>query len=582
MERRRASRVLIAVSFALAALLTVLAVVQYRWATRVAEADVQRTKAHLDSAAALFARDFNLRLSETYVYLQNQGAQALDAGKPLQGAPRMAGDIYLAAAKAGEPVHLKKLQADGTFAESVDADVQALAQRLGRNSGSACSSEFLEDLPALVAPVGFNLGPPPVRPSDAKRGTAFAVTYSSLSNRCLIARFNREYLRDALFPELIRRTFGATFAADYDYAVVRRTDPSGPTVYGTVPRYAEVKQPLATLRMDDLLMYQARPPSPPGPAGDGRQQKVVIRGLFQQNNVVFGPRLQNAEFSMTGFWELEVSRKGGSLASAAESWRRQNVLLSIGVEAALLAAVAFLLLSTRRIQKLADQKMQFVAGVSHELRTPVSAISMLSRNQADGLVATPEQVKQYGTLIHQESQRLNEMVEQTLEFAGIQSGRRKPALREVGLRQVIADAVESRREELARAGFDVEVEIEPDLPAVRGDPQWLETAIGNLLSNAEKYANGRRWIRITAGYSQDHREVLVSVEDHGIGIDAADFEVIFEPFGRGRRAMDAQIPGTGIGLSLVRSTAEAHHGRVTFISEPDRGSTFTLHLPATP
>ncbi len=71
----------------------------------------------------------------------------------------------------------------------------------------------------------------------------------------------------------------------------------------------------------------------------------------------------------------------------------------------------------------------------------------------------------------------------------------------------------------------------------------------------------------------------ISVQDRGAGIDPADRDEIFEPFCRGRAAADTQIPGSGLGLSLVRSAAEAHHGSVTLVSEPGRGSTFTLHLP---
>jgi signal transduction histidine kinase len=258
----------------------------------------------------------------------------------------------------------------------------------------------------------------------------------------------------------------------------------------------------------------------------------------------------------------------------------QNVLVSAGVELALVAASAFLMLSTRRMQRLADQKMQFVAGVSHELRTPVSSIAVLSRNQADGLVTGPDQVRQYGELIYQQSRRLGDMVEQTLALSGIQSGRRQPAFCSVDIRALVEEAVAVRREALARAGFDLEVDFQESLPAVHGDPRLLSTAVANLLSNAEKYANGSRWIRVAAESDPDGKEVRIHVEDHGSGIDAADRSHIFEPFYRGGGAVEAQVPGSGIGLSLVRATAEAHQGSVTFVTEPGRGSKFTLHLPA--
>jgi signal transduction histidine kinase len=84
---------------------------------------------------------------------------------------------------------------------------------------------------------------------------------------------------------------------------------------------------------------------------------------------------------------------------------------------------------------------------------------------------------------------------------------------------------------------------------------------------------------VSTGYAAPEKEVRISVEDRGAGIDAADQAEIFEPFSRGRAAVEAQIPGSGLGLSLVRSAAEAHRGSVTLVSEPGRGSTFTMHLP---
>lgn len=112
-----------------------------------------------------------------------------------------------------------------------------------------------------------------------------------------------------------------------------------------------------------------------------------------------------------------------------------------------------------------------------------------------------------------------------------------------------------------------------------GDAELLRTAFDNLLTNAQKYAHSGRWIRVSAVYSAPEKEVRIEVEDRGAGIEPADQAEIFEPFSRGRAAMDAQIPGSGLGLSLVRSAAEAHLGSVTLVSEPGRGSSFTMHLP---
>ena len=164
-------------------------------------------------------------------------------------------------------------------------------------------------------------------------------------------------------------------------------------------------------------------------------------------------------------------------------------------------------------------------------------------------------------------------------LTGIASGLRRPARDAVDLRSLIEEAVDARRAQLAQAGIEVELALAPDLPQIQGDPQWLRTALDNLLSNAQKHGGGGRWMRVTAGLDAARKEAQVSVEDRGAGIDLADQAELFEPFTRGRAAIEAQIPGSGLGLSLVRSAAEAHHGSVTLVSEPGRGATFTLHLP---
>jgi signal transduction histidine kinase len=581
MDRSRSSRALIAVSCALAVLLGVMAVQQYRWATRVAEADAQRTQANLESAASLFTRAFDLQMGQLYSYLQNQGSDAVDGRKPLENPPRLLKDVFHLSSAPGGAQKIERLERDGTLTAAAPADpaVALLAKHLATGPPGACASNLLGDVPALVAPLRFQMRIPlPGIPPSPGAGRV-EIRAIAGPNRCLVGRLDEDYLRQSVIPEMIQRYFGES-AAQYDFAVVRR-DGNGTPVYGSARAAADVKRSFFALRLEDLI---PRPEPAAGPREaskkaptDVMQHRVMIQSLHT-GAVAFTAR-NRRDLPLTGYWELQVARKGGPISSAVVAWRRQNVLLSLSVEALLLVAIGFLVISTRRMQKLAEQKMQFVAGVSHELRTPVSAIAMLSRNQADGLVSDPEQVQQYGALILQQSQRLGQMVEQALQYAGIQSGLRAPSMQNVDLRRVIEDTVAASRERLDHDGFVVETEIEEGLPPVRGDSQWLAAAIGNLLSNAEKYANGRRWIRISARRAAGSGEVQVTVEDRGIGIDPADFDQIFEPFCRGRRAVEAQIPGTGIGLSLVRDLAAAHRGRVTFTSEPDRGSAFTLHLP---
>ena len=119
-----------------------------------------------------------------------------------------------------------------------------------------------------------------------------------------------------------------------------------------------------------------------------------------------------------------MKHPSGSLEAAVNAARRRNLIVSSSILAVLGVSVGLLVLSTRRAQELARQQMEFVAAVSHELRTPLAVIRSAAENLADGVVNDEAQIRKYGELVRNEGRRLTEMVEQILEFAGIQSGQR--------------------------------------------------------------------------------------------------------------------------------------------------------------
>ena len=307
---------------------------------------------------------------------------------------------------------------------------------------------------------------------------------------------------------------------------------------------------------------------------------VVSRGysvnLFSGIRPRAGGRL-NAEDSKQ--WRLIVKHPGGSLAGVIASSRLRSLGIAFGTLLLLAVSVALIIITTQRAQQLARQQMEFVAGVSHELRTPLAVICSAGENLSDGVIDQPQQVRRYGTVIMNEGRRLTEMVEQALEFAGIQSNRKAYVLRAVEVGEVIANALADCERLIKESCFTVDTHIEPGLPPVMADRSALQHSIQNLLSNAVKYSSDHRVISLSAKAAKQGSEVRITVEDRGLGISPGDLPHIFEPFYRGQEVIAAQIRGNGLGLSLVKRIVEAHQGRVTVVSRPGLGSSFTLHLP---
>jgi signal transduction histidine kinase len=298
------------------------------------------------------------------------------------------------------------------------------------------------------------------------------------------------------------------------------------------------------------------------PGADG-----VIRPQINRNN--------------EGAWRLVVKHRAGSLEAAVAATRRRNLAINFGILLLLGASVGFIVLSSRRAQRLATQQMEFVAGVSHELRTPLAVICSAAENLADGVIDGRDQIKRYGGLIRDEGRRLTGMVEQVLEFAGAQSGRKNYELRATELTQVIEDAITACHLQLAEGDFEIERKIAPHLPPIKADAAALSRAVQNLISNAMKYGGSSRWIGLSAETVKTSagEEVQIRVSDHGLGIAPSEQERIFEPFYRGKVVAAAQIRGNGLGLSLVKHIIAAHGGRVSVESKVGQGSTFILHLP---
>jgi len=221
-----------------------------------------------------------------------------------------------------------------------------------------------------------------------------------------------------------------------------------------------------------------------------------------------------------------------------------------------------------------------VASVSHELKTPLTAIRMFAETLALGRTRDEATRSEYLETIVDESERLARLVDNVLDFSKIEQGKKIYRMRPTALPDVVRSAARAMRYPLSQQGFDLNVSIDETLPALSADPDALEQAILNLLSNAMKYSKTSKQIDLSC--SRYNGDAVIAVTDHGIGIDASDQPRIFEKFYRVRSPDTDLIAGTGLGLTLVKHIAQSHGGSVDVQSAPGRGSTFSIRFPIPP
>jgi signal transduction histidine kinase len=281
----------------------------------------------------------------------------------------------------------------------------------------------------------------------------------------------------------------------------------------------------------------------------------------------------------------ERDRTLGSLEAAVSALRLRNLAISLGVLALLAVSMVMILVYTRRAEQLARQQMEFVAGVTHELQTPLAVIRSAGQNLADGVIETSGQIKEYGSLIAKEGRRLSAMVDQVLDYAGLQSRGRPPEKVVVDLEEIVDLALADCGPAISEGGIRVEKNIETDLPQLMADPAALRRALQNLIDNAVKYGGGGKWVGVEVHRSRDgvKSAIEISVADRGPGIAPVDLPHVFEPFYRGSpgssEGLATTTRGNGLGLSLVKQIVQTHGGRVTVRSSTAQGTVFTMHLP---
>src|SRR5438067_2428742 len=226
---------------------------------------------------------------------------------------------------------------------------------------------------------------------------------------------------------------------------------------------------------------------------------------------------------------LAIKYQGVSVEALGATWMRRSFLI-LGFLSVMI--VAGLVLTKHMVSKemaVAKLKSDFVSNVSHELRTPLALIRLYAETLELGRITTPEKKQQYYRIVRKESERLTALINNILDFSRIEAGRKEYEFRETDIADLVRNTLDSYRYQIQQNGFTLEERIE-EVPPLRVDREAMARSLLNLVNNALKYSQDRKYLGVNL--YRDNGSVKLEVVDHGIGIPEQEQEKIFEKFYR--------------------------------------------------
>ncbi len=302
--------------------------------------------------------------------------------------------------------------------------------------------------------------------------------------------------------------------------------------------------------------------------------------LFIQNNLQISKYLVAGNFTQFFLtWKVVLfDTAGKSIEQLAGRERQLYLALFIGILTVMLIGIIVLARAVIHETEISRMKSEFVSNVTHELKTPLSLIRMFGETLESGIVTDEGKRQEFYSIIRKESERLTHLINNVLDFSRLDSGKKEYDIEESDLVAVIRHSLEAYKYHIRDRGFEIESKMPEEPVMVSIDKDAISQAFLNLLSNAVKYSEDKKYIGVEI--SREINSVMVSVTDHGVGIAKSELKKIFDKFYRIPNRKSKQTRGSGLGLTLTMHIIEAHGGTVEVESEPGKGSTFTLRLPA--
>jgi len=277
-------------------------------------------------------------------------------------------------------------------------------------------------------------------------------------------------------------------------------------------------------------------------------------------------------------WSIELYQNDPHFFEQLLSVRQSFYILALII---VMIALTFGAIMTTRMMnrelELARLKSDFVSTVSHEFRSPLTSIRQLSEMLQSGRVISDERRNQYYDIILEQSERLSLLISNILDLARIDERRLKLDYEQVDIKELLADIVIKARQHSGGEEIPIILKVDDSLPLAFVDPGAITHIMNNLIDNAVKYSGKYPEVSITA--RTENNEMVITVDDRGIGIPKEDIQKIFERFYRAGDELTRKVKGSGLGLALVKEFVQAHGGSIRAFSEIEKGSVFTIRLP---
>jgi PAS domain S-box-containing protein len=228
-----------------------------------------------------------------------------------------------------------------------------------------------------------------------------------------------------------------------------------------------------------------------------------------------------------------------------------------------------------RLKSLDKLKSKFVSDVSHELRTPVTNLAMMAYLLSHD---KPENRPAHIASITAQIGRLKSLLENILNLSRLEKSEGQIALRPVNINETVSQTFAGHVARAEAAGLTMTFEPADHIPLVIGEPNQIGQVAENLIANAINYTP-KGSVEVRTFYDRERRMACLSVQDTGMGIDEEDIPNVYNRFFRGQRASQAKIPGTGLGLGIVKEIVEMHSGHIDLQSKVGEGTKFTVSFP---